>query len=415
MIRSKPLTLQDGAILFQEGELGDYAYFIEDGQIDLISSFGNREILLGTLESGDLLGEMAMIDQQPRSATAKIRGTTKVLQIHASQISDRLARDPLISFFLKAILQRFRDMRYRLNLVANHDILEEIDNTPQHKESYAAESMLVGQTIRDEIRLGTAFDNHELELFAQPVVSIPERKFLGAEGLLRWRHPTQGILGPGRFITQAENSGLIVNIGYMIIEKACEILNTFDRLFNAKRMLNPISFMSINVSPRQLQEPDFTDRVQDIVQDSGINSQRLKLEITENMMLEQPKLTKTRLTALKDIGVRIAMDDFGIGFSSLSTLMDYPFDTLKIDRSFVTRLDIERKAFNVIETIITLANKLDFDVIVEGVEQESQFKLLTELGCTAMQGYIFSKPLPLHDLAILAGLPNGLASNNIMI
>jgi EAL domain-containing protein (putative c-di-GMP-specific phosphodiesterase class I) len=409
MIYPKTLTFSDGAILFAEGEPGDCAYYIEDGAVDLISAFDGKEALIGTLSAGDLTGEMALLDQQVRSATAKVRGSAKVIQIHASHITERLDNaDPLIAMLLKAVLQRFRETRRRLHLVTDQDRLHVIEDASQDDgpSTYKTESQLVSTSIKHEIRLHNAFEKHEFELFAQPIVLLKSRSILGAEGLLRWRHPTMGLKGPGEVIEAAERNGLIVDLGYWLIEQGCNILINLDKLCADQQKKNPLQFISINVSPRQLKEPNFTEQVQNILHASKIDPHRIKLEITESAMLEQPQLAEIRLRALKAIGVRIALDDFGTGYSSLSTIMDYPIDTIKIDRSFVIRMNEDVKALNIIKIILSLANTLKFDVIVEGIETEMQANLLTQLGCQLGQGYLFSKPLSLTDLITFIGIHN---------
>jgi diguanylate cyclase len=397
---------QDGATLFQEGEAGDYAYYIEEGKIELISSFSGKDLLLATLGPGDMVGEMALLDNQARTATACVRGRTQVIRIHPSHLLDKLRHtDPLIALILKAVLHRFRDMRERLHLVADQNRLHTIKHSDdsQVPATYDAESKLAGENIKSVVRLNAAFDNQELEAFAQPIVSMVDRRMVGAEVLLRWRHPVDGLLGPENIISLAEHTGLIVNIGYGLIEQSCAALKTIDQVCADRQFINSMQFISINVSPRQLQEADFVERVREIIQKSGVDPRRIKLEITESMMLEQPQLTESRLQLLKSLGVRIALDDFGTGYSSLSSLMDYSIDTLKIDRSFVIRMGQEHKVLNIVKAILTLADALEFDVIAEGVEYDSQANLLISLGCTAAQGYLFARPMPLCKLAASGG------------
>lgn len=391
----------DGTVLFRENEPGDYAYYIEDGTIELMSMMHGKELVLAILGPGDMVGEMALLDSHPRTATAYVRGYARVIRIHPTQVLDRLRHtDPLIALVLKAVLQRFRDMRERFHLVRGDEQIRILQKTNSSQESisYMTESKRAAHDIKSEIRLKEAFENHELELFVQPIVILSSRRMVGAEALLRWRDPIHGLLGPEDIIALAERTGLIVDVGYRLIEQGCAALVTLDEQFSAPQALDPLHFISINVSPRQLQEADFVERVRRILQGSGIDPQRIKLEITESMMLEQPLLMQARLQALEALGVRIALDDFGTGYSSLSLLMDSSVDTLKIDRSFVMRMTQERKALNIVKAILSLANNLGFDVIAEGIELPEQAELLDRLGCTNGQGYLFAKPLPLHEL-----------------
>ncbi len=242
-----------------------------------------------------------------------------------------------------------------------------------------------------EAALRLAIHERQFVLHFQPQVN-QEGSVMGAEALLRWMHPERGQIGPGQFIGLAEETGLILPIGQWVLEAACARLRAWAR-DPATRSLT----LAINVSARQFRQPDFVDQVSQSLKNAGAISDRLKLELTESMVLEDIEDTIEKMRALKQLGVGFAIDDFGTGFSSLSYLTRLPLNQLKIDQSFVRNLPDNSSDAVVAQTIITMAKSLGLDVIAEGVETEAQRQFLAERGCLVYQGYLFSKPLPLSD------------------
>jgi diguanylate cyclase (GGDEF)-like protein len=235
-----------------------------------------------------------------------------------------------------------------------------------------------------EVDLRSALSLGQFELHYQPVVCARRRTVTGFEALLRWRHPTRGIVPPSAFIPVAEEIGLVVPIGAWVLNTACaEATNWPDHLR-----------VAINLSPIQFRGQSLVDTVTDVLQSSGIASQRLELEITESVLLQDNERTKSILKDLRALGTRIALDDFGTGYSSLSYLHSFPFDTIKIDRCFVSELPAREECATIIHAIIGLGKSLHMHTTAEGVETEEQLELLAAAGCTEVQGYYFSKPVP---------------------
>lgn len=240
-----------------------------------------------------------------------------------------------------------------------------------------------------ETDLRYALIRQELRLCYQPVVSLQTGKIIGFEALVRWKHPIQGLILPSDFITIAEDTGLIIPIGEWVLREACQQLQQWQLQFPVASSL----YISVNLSSRQLQQCSFSDQLDDILQETGLRGEFLRLELTESMLMDQSEKTLNLLSQIKAHNVKISIDDFGTGYSSLSYLHRFPIDTLKIDRSFVDQTDANRENSEIVKTIITLAHVLEMEAIAEGVETPEQVSHLKALGCEAVQGYFFSKPI----------------------
>jgi EAL domain-containing protein (putative c-di-GMP-specific phosphodiesterase class I) len=230
---------------------------------------------------------------------------------------------------------------------------------------------------------------------------------MGAEVLLRWEHPRLGLVTPDTFIPIAEESGLIVPIGQWVLRKACEQLRAWQT--------NPLArdfVLSVNVSARQFRQPDFVDMVHALLVQTEVDPSRLKLELTESLVLHNVDDTVVKMRALNALGLEFSMDDFGTGYSSLAHLTNLPIQQLKIDRSFVRNLLHSRNDAVIVQTIIGMANTLGVAVIAEGVETQEQQRCLGALGCMAYQGFLYGRPVPLSEFeATLAQAAQGASEN----
>ncbi|MGE4221173.1 MAG: putative bifunctional diguanylate cyclase/phosphodiesterase [Alphaproteobacteria bacterium] len=239
--------------------------------------------------------------------------------------------------------------------------------------------------------LHQAIAKNQLELFYQPKMDAGGKRLLGAEALLRWRHPEHGLVGPVEFVPLAEESGLIVPIGRWVLREACQ------QLARWRAEGHDVPAVSVNVSARQFADRAFVNTVRNIVAEAGIEPGRLDLELTESIMTGDVELALATLQGLKNIGVTLSIDDFGTGYSSLAYLRNFPIDTLKIDQTFVRQMHTSEKDSAIVSTIIALASNLGFDTIAEGVEIEEHAHLLDSFGCTQLQGYWIAKPLAGDD------------------
>ena len=238
--------------------------------------------------------------------------------------------------------------------------------------------------------LRRAIDRNEFELFYQPIVDLTNQKITGFEALLRWQHPEKGFISPDEIIPIAEETGLILPIGWWVLRTACHNISQWQKEYKAYRSLK----ISVNISAIQFSQIDFIERVTQILQETDLEPQYLQLEITETTIIKNIDRANFILQTLKAMGIKVSMDDFGTGYSSLSYLYQLPINTLKIDRSFLQNVDRDSHKLEVIRTIILLAKNLGMDVIAEGVENNQQRALLLEYCCQYGQGYLFSKPLP---------------------
>ena len=220
-----------------------------------------------------------------------------------------------------------------------------------------------------------------------------EQKIIGAEALVRWQHPSLGLLGPYEFIGMAEESNLIIPIGMQVLEQACEQLK--------KWQMSPVTAsltISVNLSAKQIWEKGFDDNIIDTVNTYGIDPTKLIVEVTETIFIKDLKATTVKLHKLKAIGLSVSLDDFGTGFSSLSYLRDLPIDEIKIDRSFMQNINSDNKALMMVKSIINLADNFNLTVVSEGVEEKQQLDLLKHLGLSIFQGFYFSKPIPPEEM-----------------
>jgi EAL domain-containing protein (putative c-di-GMP-specific phosphodiesterase class I) len=240
-----------------------------------------------------------------------------------------------------------------------------------------------------EAELEEAILGGQLELHYQPkvVLEAPVR-VAGYEALVRWRHPDRGMIPPLEFISLAEDTGLIVELGEWVLTRACRDLMAtgLDQT------------VAVNVSAVQFRKGTVVDAVERALAASGLPAERLEIEITESMLMDNNAVTAEQLKALRARGVKLALDDFGTGYSSLSYLERYPLDTVKIDRSFVAKLGIEARAAAIVRAIVVLAHELGMTPVAEGVETAAQADLLAALGCPMAQGYLFGRPEPAAKL-----------------
>ncbi|MGB0563399.1 MAG: putative bifunctional diguanylate cyclase/phosphodiesterase, partial [Spirulinaceae cyanobacterium] len=237
--------------------------------------------------------------------------------------------------------------------------------------------------------LRRALDNQEFGLHYQPIVCLSNNKIVGFEALVRWKHPQQGFISPSVFIPAAEETGLILPLGEWILQTACQQLKQWNE---AQVSDQPLS-MSINFSVRQFTQTNILANIEQVLNQTQVQPQCLKLELTESVLIDQPESIVQLLAQLKAMKLQLSLDDFGTGYSSLSYLHRFPMDTLKIDQSFVGHLDAAPKNRKIIQTIVTLAHNLGMEAIAEGIETPTQLDCLRQLGCEYGQGFYFSPPL----------------------
>ena len=374
-----------GHAIFKEGDAGDDAYLIERGSVSLTSVRNGQFKEVARLGEGDMFGEIALIDQRPRTADATAVEETTLIPISRRHVEEKLRRsDPLLSYLLEVVVDRWRES---LGLASR-------DSKPRFGpgdesiglKSFAIKQLRIAQNLSDGLAKG------ELLLHYQPMVRLDTLQLAGFEALIRWNRPEQGMVPPIEFIHVAENTGLIIPVGLWVLETALAALPRLQAVMDAHHPGLEKLFMSVNVSARQLQERSDVERLMNAIRASGLDPRQIKLEVTESALIDSPDAAADALHALKSLGLLLAIDDFGTGYSSLSYLSQYPLDNLKIDQSFVFKMQEEAGSLRITKAIASMAHDLEMKCIAEGVERESDVALLRDMRVAYGQGYFFSKP-----------------------
>lgn len=245
-----------------------------------------------------------------------------------------------------------------------------------------------------EMELTRAIKQEEFELYYQPLIDVATRKLQGFEALIRWNHPTKGIIPPVKFIPLAEETGLIEAIGNFVLEKACRQQNEWKEKGYGDYKIY------VNLSIEQFKNDMFLESTQKIINKTGVNPKFIGLELTESTLIDDMEETTFKLHELNAMNLHIAIDDFGTGYSSLGYLIDFPIQRLKIDRTFIKVIEKNKRIEAIVAAINTMAKSLDIEVVAEGIETERQFEIVEQLGCEIVQGYLFDPPLPTKDIEL---------------
>ena len=292
-----------------------------------------------------------------------------------------------------------------MGIVLNHDqyeqpeeMLRDADIAMYHAKShgrahYEVFDLAMREHVMARLEMETdlwkAIENHEFVVHYQPILETTSHHIVGFEALVRWQHPARGLLLPSEFIKIAEEIGLIVPLGYWVLEEACKQIQKWQRQYASEQPLT----INVNLSARQCAQTDLVDMVASILKKTGLDPSYLKLELTESLIVEDSEATVTMLLKLREIGVQIQIDDFGTGYSSLSVLHNLPIDTLKIDRTFIQQLEGTNGGMEIVRMILSLAHSLGMKVVAEGVETDYQLSSLQSMSCEYAQGFLFAKPV----------------------
>ena len=376
-----------GVPLFKEGSPGEEAYLIDKGRVAVSVLRDGKTIRLATLGAGEVVGEMALLDEGLRTATATAVTDTEVTVLTKPLVEKLLAEsDPALRLLLQMILERFRHAQGKAT---------ENAAAPNARLQSAREQALGELALVRE--LSEAIDQNEFNLVYQPIFRLEDGTAAGFETLIRWNHPTDGVVSPLRFIAAAEHTGLIVPIGSWILRHAFESHRKFQEVGRANGGEDKPLFISINLSTRQLEDKNLVNAIAELVEATGVDPTSIKLEITESFLMADPDSARSILHELKGLGFSIAIDDFGTGYSSLSSLHSFPIHTLKIDQSFVATMNDNPLVKKIVTAIVWLARELEMDIVAEGIEEQRDVAALLELGCNYGQGFLVSKPLAFDD------------------
>lgn len=395
-LASYTLAFNPGDIIFSEGDTGCTAYIIERGKVEISISRKGERLVLAQYDTGDLFGEMALIDDTLRSATVTVIEPTEVIAIDRSLFDKAFDKaHPLVNLFMHTILYNLRKTnQLLLNKVVTPGYLASQDKFNNKFLDARNETVYL---VKAENELNRALQEDEFELYFQPIVDAASGRIRGFESLIRWFHPERGMVPPGEFITTAEQTGLIKDLGDWIINEACRQLSRISDTMPELFIEQPDFFISINLSAKQFIFPDLFSVVIETLKQHKLTPQNIKFEITESILMDNPDTAMVILEKFKEQGFRIAIDDFGTGYSSLSYLHTFPIDTLKIDRSFVISMQDNDTSLNIVNAIVGLARAINMTVIAEGVETEEQLEDLKKLGCELLQGFYFHKPMNFQD------------------
>lgn len=375
-------VFQKNEIVFKKGDVGDCAYLIEEGAIEILDFTGSVEKRINLIEKGELFGEFALIDHQPRMATARAAEKTVLIPIQRRVIDNLLDNcDPILRHLLLVILQRFRS-------TGKQPPLSEEDHA-QIKRHNAAKGVAT-QKISLAHGITRALARDEFALYYQPICNLQDGQIAGFEALIRWNHPTDGLIPPMDFIWLAEQTGLIRELGLWTLERACR-----DWPHLRQFAVGDAPFVSVNLSPNQLTAEGLVCDVQRIMARYAMPPAELKLELTETVVVERPEQASQILNQLIGLGCTLALDDYGTGYSGLEHLQRYPIKTLKLDRAFIAPMLASEGSAEIVQSSIKLAHILGMRVVAEGIETGDVREALMKLGCEYGQGWLFGKPIPL--------------------
>lgn len=381
-------TFHPGDVIFNEGEDGDRAYLIESGCVEICVGNGDRQRRVSLLGSGELIGEVALIDHQKRTATVRAVSDTVVVAIERSMVDELLEKsDPVIRHLLRVVLERFRTTQRSLSPRVLDDLSLMLEY-PQHKDSLyhvAAYDLAMAQDIAH------ALQTSQFEMHYQPICRLDDGEIVGYEALIRWDHPREGTMAPLDFLWVAERTGQVRAIGLWTLERACR-----DWPALRENLSCDTPFISVNLSASQLTGSHLVDDVKAILQRHNMSPRELKLELTENIIIGRPEIATQVLNSLTDLGGSLALDDFGTAYSGLDYLQRFPIATMKIDRLFISQVLTSAQNEEIVSSSVRLAHSLGMDVVAEGIENEEVRQKLIALNCNYGQGWLFGRPASLE-------------------
>ena len=388
-----------GATILKEGTTGECAYIIDKGLVEISVFRDGKKVVLAILSDGEIFGEMALISGDVRSANATALVPTSVSIICRPYVEEKLSQsDPIIAMMMKLLLARFHEARSKLLSLLCLSGIDEATrwNIVGDKEEHRV-FLERFKFIND---LQSALSRQQFVLHYQPILVLTEGRLVGFEALIRWNHPTMGEVSPNKFIGIAEDTREIIPIGYWVFETACSDLKKMRDTMGV-RQDSAEPWMSINVSPIQINDPNLTERFGEILARVGIEPSAIKIELTESVLVECPKQTLLFIHEVRRLGIKVAVDDFGTGYSSLRYLHLFPIDILKIDHAFVANIFNDLRSREIANAIVILSKNLNIDIVAEGIETKELEKVLIDLGCRYGQGYLYSRPIAFDQAMML--------------
>jgi diguanylate cyclase len=379
-----------GEQIFVVGDQGDCAYVIESGSVEVFINNQGTELLLSALGKGELFGEIALIDHQPRTANVRAAEKTVLIPVARKLLEGLLDKsDPILRHLLLVILDRFRSKQ--------SSSPKTVTNPPMSLEQSLSRNALKGEATKKLLLahgITRALTHEEFQLYYQPLCNLSDGCIAGFEALIRWHHPTDGVIPPMDFLWIAEQTGLIRDLGLWTLERASRDWQQLKQYTHYE-----FPFVSVNLSPNQLICESLVDDIRKIIVRNEMPAHELKLELTETVIVEHPEIALRILDRLVELGSSFALDDYGTGNSGLTHLQRYPIVTLKIDRIFIAPMLESAQSMEIVRSSIDMAHRLGMNVVAEGVENQAVHQKLQELGCDYGQGWHYGRPAALHDLA----------------
>lgn len=383
-----------GDLIFSEGDHGNYAYIVEEGQVEIWTELQGDRRSLNILEPGSLFGELALVDSKPRSASASAFSDCILSLVTPEQVKQRIdTADPILRLLLLVVISHFRSESSNFRGIDGTSTV--LDGAlSKAKLSLKARITDAVDLIRLEGEMQEAIAQEQFRLAYQPIVFMDDLRIEGFEALIRWQSPKRGFVPPDRFIGVAEATDLIIPIGQWVIEQGLKDLQTFHQKFT------PDLLMSFNIVGRQTNSDEFIPWLLATAANYQIVPQRIKLEIIERTLFSGES-SAPWIENCRSQGFALVLDDFGTGYSSLQYLNEYKIDRVKIDKSFVDGLGSNRNSESICSAILHLSHALGMTVVAEGIETQQQLEILQSLGCDYGQGYLFGKPLPFDQVMAL--------------
>lgn len=387
------VNFESMSVVFKAGDPGDKAYVIEKGCVEVLHEAEGKMRRIAILSQGSIFGEVALLDGQPRTATVRTLMPTTLISIDRDHVDELLKRsDPVIQFLLGLLLERFRRSQFRETDTIS--ALEGDNATAMPKNDLHAAALRTLSLAQD---LSYAIDRGQLELYYQPLCAFHDLSLTGYEALIRWNHPTLGLVQPLEFISIAEKTGLIHRIGHWVLNQA---LSDWSELrTHCESALCEHPFISINLSAPELSLSSVSDLIREGLERYNVPPDELRIELTETIIIDSMDSVFQVLQVLSEMGVGISLDDFGTGYAGLDYLRTLPFSCIKIDKSFVQQMNYSQRSLEIVRVAIDLAQLLELKTIAEGIEDEATGLALTEMGCDIAQGYHYAKPMPKKQIA----------------
>ena len=373
-----------GEFIFQEGEMGDCAYIIESGSITISKATLGHDNPIAQVGKGCILGEIALLDAQPRSASARCNEKTILIPIQRKTVSALLEKtDPIIRSLLLLVLDRYRENK-KFSAQSSHHTSDVVPIATAALDSLRGEVTLK-LTLAHDITIGLKQD--QFDLYYQPICELSTGNIAGYEALIRWNHPANGLVSPLDFLWLAESTGQIIEIGMWTLERACR-----DWPLLRQHTKYDAPFISVNLSANQLSGTHLMADLNNLLTKYQTPAHQLKLELTESIFINNPDQAKILLEQLTAMGCSLALDDYGTGYSGLNALQRYPITTMKIDQSFISTMLSSAQSNEIVRSSIKLAHSLGMNVVAEGIETADILHSLLEMDCDFGQGWYFGRP-----------------------